>query len=98
MLFGFIIGIVIVVIVLPIIDYIMETIRLTFEIVKNKLSIIVVKQNNIIMDLQNELEPQNSQAIGFQVSSDDDYYDEDDDCDYGKDELVQKNKNKIGFT
>lgn len=93
MFLGIIIGIVGIVVILPIVDMIMEILGLVFKIISNKLSVTILKQNNIIMDLQNELESQDTHAIGFQVSSED-YYDEEDNC--GEDNLIHKNK-KIGF-
>ena len=90
----FVIGIIFVVIILPIIDMLMEVIGLVFEIIKGKLTTFVLKENIKIADLQTNLEPQMTSAIGFQAPDDDYYYDDYDDCD---DKLSNKNKLKIGF-
>lgn len=90
----FVFGVLAIVVALPIVDMIMETIGLVFEIIKGKLTIQVLKNNGKITSLQNEIEPQCSSAIGFDLTPDE-YFEEDE---YDKeDKISNKNKLKIGF-
>lgn len=87
----FVFGVLAMVIVLPIVDMIMETIGLVFEIIKGKLTIQVLKNNGKITSLQNEIEPQCNSAIGFDLTPNE-YFEEDE-----EDKISNKNKLKIGF-
>ena len=90
----FVFGVLAMVVALPIVDMIMETIGLVFEIVKGKLTIQVLKNNGKITSLQNEIEPQYNSAIGFDLTPNE-YFEEDE---YDKeDKISNKNKLKIGF-
>lgn len=90
----FVFGVLAMVVALPIADMIMETIGLVFEIIKGKLTIQVLKNNGKITSLQNEIEPQCNSAIGFDLTPNE-YFEEDE---YDKeDKISNKNKLKIGF-
>jgi hypothetical protein len=89
----FVFGILAIVVAIPIMDMIMEIISLSFEIFKGKLTIQVLKNNNKITTLQNEIEPQYSSAIGYDLTSTEDLEEYDDE----NDKLSNKNKLKIGF-
>ena len=91
----FVFGVLAMVVALPIVDMIMETIGLTFEIIKGKLTIQVLKNNGKITSLQNEIEPQCNSAIGFDLTPNE--YFEEDEYDEKEDKISNKNKLKIGF-
>lgn len=83
-IFGFLTGICL----LPIIDSITELIQAALEIPKEELSKRVLKLNSEIQDLQFALEPTDTHCIGFEVPSNKEYLDDEDEEDC---------KSKIGF-
>ena len=73
---------------LPIINEIVEIICSFLEILKGTITKKVIKINKDIMDLQEQLEPVNTNCIGFEAPNTE-YYDDDWEDD--------KIKNRIGF-
>ena len=85
----FILGIVSYIAIIPIIESLTEIICGYMEILKGKSTKEVLKINNDIADLQTQLEPQDTNCIGFQYEPQEEYEDDD----WEDDKL----KNKIGF-
>lgn len=73
----FILGILFGMILIPIIETITEIGLTILEIPKGKTSIKVINLSKKLQEAQMEIEPVNTVAMGFQMSSDDEYYDED---------------------
>ena len=86
----YILGMVTIVVAMPIMEQIAEIICGSLEILKDKNIKKILKINKEIEDLQIQLEPINTNCIGFEVPSQDNY-DED------WEEYNKNKKNKIGF-
>lgn len=84
----FILGIFSVIFVIPILESITELICSWIEVLKVGSTKRVIIGNNEIADLQMQLEPIQTQAIGFSVPNNEDYY---------EDFEENRSKNKIGF-
>lgn len=84
----YILGMITALVALPIIDEIVEIICSFLEILKGTSTKKVIKINKEIMDLQEQLEPVNTNCIGFETPNTE-YYDDD-----WEDDKV---KNRIGF-
>ena len=84
----YILGMITTLVALPIIDEVVEIICSFFEILKGFSAKKVLKINKDIMDLQEQLEPVNTNCIGFETSNTE-YYDDD-----WEDNKI---KNRIGF-
>ena len=84
----YILGMITILVALPIVDEIVEIICSFLEILKGTSTKKVLKINKDIMDLQEQLEPVNTNCIGFEIPNaeyeDDDWEDD-------------KIKNRIGF-
>lgn len=63
---------------IPIIESLVEIVLCSLEPLKAKSTKKVLKINKEINELQSELEPIDTQAIGFEIPSDEEYYDEED--------------------
>lgn len=80
----FILGIFFVSYVLPILDSVSAIILSALENIKGKLAITTQKLNNELTKLSKEVEPdeyQQTHVIGFQIPSEEEYYEEDEDED-----------------
>ena len=86
----YILGMVTIVVAMPIMEQIAEIIYGSLEILKGKNAKKILKINKEIEDLQMQLEPINTNCIGFEIPSQDNY-DED------WEEYNKNKKNKIGF-
>ena len=86
----YILGMVTIVVAMPIMEQIAEIICGSLEILKGKNIKKILKINKEIEDLQIQLEPINTNCIGFEIPSQDNY-DED------WEEYNKNKKNKIGF-
>ena len=86
----YILGMVTIVVAMPIMEQIAEIICGSLEILKDKNIKKILKINKEIEDLQIQLEPINTNCIGFEIPSQDNY-DED------WEEYNKNKKNKIGF-
>ena len=84
----YILGMITTLVALPIINEIVEIICSFLEILKGNSTKKVLKINKEIMDLQEQLEPVNTNCIGFEAPNTE-YYDNDWEND--------KIKNRIGF-
>ena len=84
----YILGMITALVALPIIDEVVEIICSFLEILKGNSTKKVLKINKEIMDLQEQLEPVNTNCIGFEAPNTE-YYDNDLEDD--------KIKNRIGF-
>ena len=84
----YILGMITALVALPIVDEIVEIICGFLEILKGISTKKVLKINKDIMDLQEQLEPVNTNCIGFEIPNTE-YYDDD-----WEDNKV---KNRIGF-
>ena len=84
----YILGMITALVALPIVDEIVEIICSFLEILKGINTKKVLKINKDIMDLQSQLEPVNTNCIGFETPNTE-YYDNDWEDD--------KIKNRIGF-
>ncbi|MBC5667399.1 hypothetical protein H8S00_05285 [Eubacterium sp. BX4] len=73
----YILGFVTGVCLLPIWDSLTELLQVALEVPKGKLSKKVIKINNELQDIQEQSEPVNTCAIGFQIP-DEEYYEDDD--------------------
>lgn len=83
----YILGMITALVALPIIDEVVEIICSFLEILKGVSTKKVLKINKDIMDLQEQLEPVNTNCIGFEAPNTQCYDDWED----------NKAKNKIGF-
>lgn len=86
----FIFGIVAYISLIPILESITEVICSNLEILKGIATKKVLKINKEINDLQSELEPIDTNCIGFEIPSEE-YYEDDEEWE------DDKLKNKIGF-
>ena len=84
----YILGMITALVALPIIDEVVEIICSFLEILKGTSTKKVLKINKDIMDLQEQLEPVNTNCIGFEIPNTE-YYDDD-----WEDNKV---RNRIGF-
>lgn len=73
----YILGFVSAICFLPLIESLTELIQVALEVPKGKLSKKVIKINNELQDIQEQPEPVNTCAIGFQIP-DEEYYEDDD--------------------
>lgn len=76
----FILGMIFLLIAEPILDAIAGTIQTAFEAIKAKLSVYILHKNVEISKLNAEIqgfeEPQETQAIGFELPQEEYYYDD----------------------
>jgi hypothetical protein len=84
----YIFGMMTVILAIPIIEQITEIICGGLEVLKGKNTKKVMQINKEIEDLQMQLEPINTNCIGFKVPNQEEYY---------EDDWEEENKNKIGF-
>lgn len=84
----YILGMVTIVVAIPIIEQITEIVCGGLEVLKGKNTKKVMQINKEIEDLQMQLEPINTNCIGFKVPNQEEYY---------EDDWEEENKNKIGF-
>lgn len=84
----YILGMIIVILAIPIIEQITEIVCGGLEVLKGKNTKKVMQINKEIEDLQMQLEPINTNCIGFKVPNQEEYY---------EDDWEEENKNKIGF-
>lgn len=77
-----------VILAIPIIEQITEIVCGGLEVLKGKNTKKVMQINKEIEDLQMQLEPINTNCIGFKVPNQEEYY---------EDDWEEENKNKIGF-
>ena len=83
----YILGMITALVALPIVDEVVEIICSFLEILKGISTKKVLKINKEIMDLQEQLEPVNTNCIGFEIPNTEHY----------DDDWEEENKNKIGF-
>ena len=80
----FVLGMIILLVVEPILDTIVDTIQTVFEALKAKISVYILHKNVEISKLNAEIqgyeEPQETQAIGFALPQED-YYDDEEEED-----------------
>ena len=84
----YILGMVTIVVAMPIMEQITEIVCGGLEVLKGKNTKKVMQINKEIEDLQMQLEPINTNCIGFEVPNQEEYY---------EDDWEEENKNKIGF-
>lgn len=84
----YILGMITALVAFPIIDEVVEIICSFLEILKGISTKKVLRINKDIMDLQEQLEPVNTNCIGFEAPNTEHYYDDWED---------DKVKNRIGF-
>ena len=84
----YIFGMMTVILAIPIIEQITEIVCGCLEVLKGKNTKKVMQINKEIEDLQMQLEPINTNCIGFEVPNQEEYY---------EDDWEEENKNKIGF-
>ena len=84
----YILGMITVILAIPIIEQITEIVCGGLEVLKGKNTKKVMQINKEIEDLQMQLEPINTNCIGFKVPNQEEYY---------EDDWEEENKNKIGF-
>ena len=76
----FVLGMIFLLVTEPILDAIAETIQTAFEALKAKISVYILHKNVEISKLNAEIqgyeEPQETQAIGFALPEEEDYYDD----------------------
>ena len=84
----YILGMITVILAIPIIEQITEIVCGGLEVLKGKSTKKVMQINKEIEDLQMQLEPINTNCIGFEVPNQEEYY---------EDDWEEENKNKIGF-
>ena len=84
----YILGMMTVILAIPIIEQITEIVCGGLEVLKGKNTKKVMQINKEIEDLQMQLEPINTNCIGFEVPNQEEYY---------EDDREEENKNKIGF-
>lgn len=87
----FILGIAFVTFELPILQYLGDTICSFFELIKSSISVKITSNNCKIQKLHDDLEPINTNVIGFHSDDETEYYYEDDE------DEENRHKNKIGF-
>ena len=85
----YILGMMTVILAIPIIEQITEIVCGGLEVLKGKNTKKVMQINKEIEDLQMQLEPINTNCIGFEVPNQEEYYEDDWEDD--------KIKNRIGF-
>ena len=85
----YILGMMTVILAIPIIEQITEIVCGGLEVLKGKNTKKVMQINKEIEDLQMQLEPINTNCIGFKVPNQEEYY---------EDDWEEENKNKIGFS
>ena len=73
---------------IPILEQITDIVCGGLEVLKGKNTKKVMQINKEIEDLQMQLEPINTNCIGFEVPNQEEYY---------EDDWEEENKNKIGF-
>ena len=73
----YILGMITALVALPIIDEVVEIICSFLEILKGKNTKKVMQINKEIEDLQMQLEPINTNCIGFEVPNQEEYYEDD---------------------
>lgn len=83
----YILGMVTIVVAMPIMEQIADIVCGYLEILKGKNTKKVLKINKEIEDLQMQLEPINTNCIGFEVPNQEEY----------EDDEWEEDKNKIGF-
>ena len=83
----YIFGMMIVILAIPIIEQITEIVCGSLEVLKGKNTKKVMQINKEIEDLQMQLEPINTNCIGFKVPNQEEY----------EDDEWEEDKNKIGF-
>ena len=84
----YILGMMTVILAIPIIEQITEIVCGGLEALKGKNTKKVMQINKEIEDLQMQLEPINTNCIGFEVPNQEEYY---------EDDWEEENKNKVGF-
>lgn len=84
----YVLGMMTVILAIPIIEQITEIVCGGLEVLKGKNTKKVMQINKEIEDLQMQLEPINTNCIGFKVPNQEEYY---------EDDWEEENKNKIGF-
>ena len=84
----YIFGMMTVILAIPIIEQITEIVCGGLEVLKGKNTKKVMQINKEIEDLQMQLEPINTNCIGFKVPNQEEDY---------EDDWEEENKNKIGF-
>ena len=84
----YILGMMTVILAIPIIEQITEIVCGGLEVLKGKNTKKVMQINKEIEDLQMQLEPINTNCIGFKVPNQEEYY---------EDDWEEENRNKIGF-
>ena len=84
----YIFGMMTIILAIPIIEQITEIVCGGLEVLKGKNTKKVMQINKEIEDLQMQLEPINTNCIGFKVPNQEEYY---------EDDWEEENKNKIGF-
>lgn len=84
----YILGMMTVILAIPIIEQITEIVCGGLEVLKGKNTKKVMQINKEIEDLQMQLEPINTNCIGFKAPNQEEYY---------EDDWEEENKNKIGF-
>ena len=84
----YILGMMTVILAITIIEQIKEIVCGGLEVLKGKNTKKVMQINKEIEDLQMQLEPINTNCIGFKVPNQEEYY---------EDDWEEENKNKIGF-
>ena len=84
----YIFGMMTVILAIPIIEQITEIVCGGLEVLKGKNTKKVMQINKEIEDLQMQLEPINTNCIGFKVPNQEECY---------EDDWEEENKNKIGF-
>ena len=84
----YILGMMTIILAIPIIEQITEIVCGGLEVLKGKNTKKVMQINKEIEDLQMQLEPINTNCIGFKVPNQEEYY---------EDDWEEENKNKIGF-
>lgn len=87
----FIYGLITGFILIPILDELTNLIISLFELPKAAITKKILKENKVIADLQSEQEPISTQCIGFDLSQQEEYYDEDDEY------FEDTKKTKFGF-
>ena len=97
----FVAGMLIILMAIPLIQSFTDTITMVLNIIvtftqwiQSIFNLKTVSNNVKIQDLKDSIEPTMTQAVGFQVPSEDEFYDEEDP---DENKFNSKNKNKVGF-